>query len=311
MQKCIMITVLLNSGWRIISKNGIMIGSRKEPIFMKKIYQQIQDYLEYCAGVRGMSPVTLRTKAYVLNDFVSEVGLRDFKKINNRIFDKWIMAKVNSGIMPSSVNMYGSVVLAAIKYHAQFGMRLNFNYGLVTRQKGKRGERKFYTVNEIKAAIGYADAETALQIRIMFETGMRIAELAELRLKNFDGQRICFIGKGRKFREVYLKKETEEEIRDFVFKSGTNDYLWGGGTINGEPPTVNTIRNRMKRCFRAAGLEGFYPHALRHSFATNLQLNGASVAEIKEMIGHSNIATTERYLHGFDGRLEELFLKYN
>ena len=62
--------------------------------------------------------------------------------------------------------------------------------------------------------------------------------------------------------------------------------------------------------FLRAGFEGFYPHALRHSFATNLQMKGATVSEIKEMIGHSSVATTERYLHGFDGRLKELFDRY-
>ncbi len=59
-----------------------------------------------------------------------------------------------------------------------------------------------------------------------------------------------------------------------------------------------------------AGFYDFYPYALRHSFATDLQVGGASVAEIKEMIGHENIAMTERYFHGFEGRLEELFDKY-
>ena len=66
----------------------------------------------------------------------------------------------------------------------------------------------------------------------------------------------------------------------------------------------------MTLAFLNAGFEGFYPHVLRHSFATNLQRRGASVAEIKEMMGHSSIATTERYLHEFEGRMEELFEKY-
>ena len=81
-------------------------------------------------------------------------------------------------------------------------------------------------------------------------------------------------------------------------------------TCNGEPPTVNTVRKWLREAFAAAGFEGFYPHALRHSFATDLQIRGASVMEIKEMIGHESVATTERYLHGFDGRMRELFDKY-
>ena len=86
--------------------------------------------------------------------------------------------------------------------------------------------------------------------------------------------------------------------------------MWGAHALNGEPPTVNTVRQRLCSAFEWVGFEGFYPHALRHSFATNLQSKGASVEEIKEMMGHSSIATTERYLHGFEGRMEELFDKY-
>ena len=70
------------------------------------------------------------------------------------------------------------------------------------------------------------------------------------------------------------------------------------------------MRRRLREPFYAAGFTDFYPHALRHSFATHLQQRGASVAEIKEMLGHESIATTERYLHSFDGKLEQLFNKY-
>ena len=101
-------------------------------------------------------------------------------------------------------------------------------------------------------------------------------------------------------------------VEEFAQMRGVQDYLWGlyGYGANGEPPTTATIRKRLRRAFEVAGFNGFYPHALRHSFATDLQRRGASVEEIKEMIGHSSVATTERYLHGFEGRLLELFDKY-
>ena len=111
-----------------------------------------------------------------------------------------------------------------------------------------------------------------------------------------------------------VKAETLGMVTDYVGRYGITWYLWGvcdgGLTLNGEPPTVNTVRLRLRRVFEKAGFDGFYPHALRHSFATDLQVRGASVAEIKEMIGHSSIATTERYLHGFEGKMRELFDKY-
>jgi site-specific recombinase XerD len=89
-------------------------------------------------------------------------------------------------------------------------------------------------------------------------------------------------------------------------------FLWRhckvGTIIINAPLTVQTIRDDLKDAFAQAGFPDFYPHALRHSFATDLQRRGASVEEIKEMLGHKNIATTERYLHGLDGHLEELLI---
>lgn len=66
----------------------------------------------------------------------------------------------------------------------------------------------------------------------------------------------------------------------------------------------------MREAFTEAGFDDFYPHALRHSFATDIQNKGAELLEMQMMLGHSNAQTTERYLHGLDGRQQALFSKY-
>lgn len=66
----------------------------------------------------------------------------------------------------------------------------------------------------------------------------------------------------------------------------------------------------MRAAFKRCGFDDFYPHALRHSFGTDIQRKGADIMVIKEMMGHSNVATTERYIHGFEGQLQLLFDTY-
>ena len=140
---------------------------------------------------------------------------------------------------------------------------------------------------------------------------MRLAEITYLRRCQLSGRRIQFIGKGQKPREVYLRPETARELAQYIANEHITDYVWSSqGGSSHEPPTTETMRRRLREPFYAAGFTDFYPHALRHSFATHLQQRGASVAEIKEMLGHESVATTERYLHGFDGKLEQLFNKY-
>ena len=277
---------------------------------MKKIDKQIEEYLHYCEHVRRMSPVTIRTKRYVLRRFAIMTELEDLRELSNEMFDGFVEMELKSGVSCCSVNAYSAVVIAMVRFCIESGMRIPLKISMIKKLNGERTERKFYMAEEIERVLLVCDFETGLMIRLMFETGMRIAELVRLRVFDFEGRRLSFVGKGRRLREAYVSKETFDLLSEYIGKNCVKDFLWGSRTLNGEPPTVATIRKRLKKAFLEAGFEGFYPHALRHSFATKLQMRGASVEEIKEMIGHSSIATTERYLHGFEGKLEELFEKY-
>lgn len=276
---------------------------------MAKIIRQVGEYLEYCEKVRAMSSTTMQTKRNVLDRFVRVTELEDLQRLTNEVFSKWVAHEMERGVSPRSVNAYNAVILAMVGYYRGIGVSVPLKTALVGKLREGATRRRFYTADEVEMVVSCADFETGLMIRVMFETGMRIAELTRLKVSDFDGRKIQFIGKGRKPREVYIREDTLKMVREMIKKKGTNGYLWGE-TLNGEPPTVATVRKRLKRPFFEVGFDDFYPHALRHSFATDLQVRGATVEEIKEMIGHESVATTERYLHGLEGKLEELFNKY-
>ena len=296
---------------------------------MKEIERQIEKYLIYCKQVRNMSEATIRAKQNVLKRFMMvmiNVKIFTLDELTNDAFNKWMISERARGISARSMNIYNSIVIAMIRYYCKIGLDIPLDLTLILKLKEGPIRREFYTANEIRRVIEIArmhgDIQTELLIRIMFETGMRIAEITRLEIANFEfcpneqiGRRISFIGKGQKLREVYITSETQKLLCAFIKQWGITKYLWhamDGGVIDSELPplTTQTVREYLKQVFFEAGFVDFYPHALRHSFATDLQMRGASVAEIKEMIGHSNIATTERYLHGFDGRMQELFDKY-
>ena len=281
---------------------------------MENIKQQINDYLEYCKKVRQMSETTLNAKQNTLKRFVECTKITNLNQLDNKIFNKWVAHETARHISPRSVNAYNAVILAMVRYYRETGMPIPLNLTLTAKLREDHVGRGFYTSGEIQKVIKNTIPETALMIKIMFETGMRIAELKNLKISNFKGRRVRFIGKGRRSREAYITNETLQDLEEYVKFYEIDNYLWairdGEKTLNGEPPTIHTIRKELQTAFFDAGFPNFYPHALRHSFATNLQMKGATVEEIKEMIGHESIATTERYLHGFDGRLEELFDKY-
>ena len=269
----------------------------------------MEDYLNYCEKVRGMSPATMWAKRNILKRFIEVTKIRNLEELDNSVFNEWVENEKRRGVSARSINTYNATICAMVQYYVGLGVGVPLKIPLVQKLKEGETRRRFYTVAEIGKVLEYADIETGLMIKIMFETGIRIAELTRMKVDNIDGRRIKFIGKGNKPREVYMREGTRRELFKYLKRRDRTECVWGDG-VNGESPAVETVRKRLRRPFYAAGFYDFYPHALRHSFATDLQMRGASVAEIKEMIGHENIATTERYLHGFEGRLEELFDKY-
>ena len=281
---------------------------------MRKIEKQIKEYLDYCEKVRAMSPTTIYAKNSILYRFMAVTKIDNLRNLTNEVFNVWIAKLTSENVAARSINTYNTTVIAMVRYYQSSGIHIPLQLSTIRKLPEQVTRRHFYTDTEIQAAILRADFETGLMIEIMFETGMRIAELTHLKISDFSGRKIQFIGKGYKLREVYIRQDTLDKIEKFLHEKTKSrdlekmDYLFA--TLNGEPPTVATIRKHLRKPFLLAGLEDFYPHALRHSFATHLQLKGASVAEIKEMMGHESIATTERYLHGFEGRLKELFDKY-
>ena len=282
---------------------------------MPKINHQITEYLDYCKNIRQMSVTTIYNKRSILSKFARDTKIEAVESITNQIYDDWVRREFSHFVARASLNIYTSTILSLLKFHQNSGVRINFSFNNVPYYKPTKAPRKFYSKIEIERVLKYADEIEKLMIEIMFETGIRIAELANLEVNNLDSTKIIFIGKGAKSREVYINIQTLESLQSYLDKYQIHEgSIWqvvdGIKTENGEPPTVATIRKKLQKVFEKAGFEGFYPHALRHSFATDLQKKGATIPEIKEMMGHSSIATTERYLHGFEGRLEELFKKY-
>ena len=281
---------------------------------MLKIDHEIEKYLDHCKNIRQMSQNTIKNKLTILNKLAKETKISSVEELDSNNYSQWLKAELATN-QKSSVNIYNSTIVSFVRFYQNSGANIVFNLNSVPHYKTQNLARKYYTNAEIMNITRYANKTEKLIIMIMFETGMRIAEIVNLKVEDIIQSKINFIGKGNKPREVYLSPKTAESLQKYLKKYCIESgYVWcvvdGTKTLTSEPPTVATVRKRLQKVFKTAGYEGFYPHALRHSFATKLQKQGASIEEIKEMMGHSSIATTERYLHGFDGRLEELFNKY-
>lgn len=272
------------------------------------IHCQINEYLRYCQFTRQMSSMTLRSKQHTFKHFIDEAWIDDLSKIDNAHINRWIAAETNKGVAARTINTRLAHIMAMLRYYREMGLDMPIRIPLVRKLKEGPVRRLFYTRSQINQVLSIANDLSWLLIRISFDSGLRISELRNLRLGNFHGQMIKFIGKGFKPRESYITKETYARLQQYVSSNHITDALWLND--RGRQYSTDEIRIIMRKTFHEAGFDDFYPHALRHSFATDIQSKGAELLEMQQMLGHSNAQTTERYIHGLDGQLGNLFAKY-
>jgi site-specific recombinase, phage integrase family len=278
---------------------------------LKSIDKQIDEYLNYCENVRRMSEQTLHSKRWICREFLKTIKIDSLSELSNKYINEWIAEQTARGCSGRTINSRLVNLVAMLRYFQDMGVSFpKLKLRLIIKCKEQPPRRVYYTREQIEQVLKYADHLEWLLIKLCFDCGLRISELRNLRLMNLNGRMVTFIGKGSKARESYMSEEARSRLDDWIQRNRISDFIWVRTPGKNEPMSVEDIRYLMKKPFYQAGFKNFYPHALRHSFATDIQKHGASLMETKEMLGHARIETTERYVHGLEGHLEYFFDKY-
>lgn len=278
---------------------------------LKSIDKQIDEYLNYCENVRRMSEQTLHSKKWICMEFLKTIKIDSLNELSNKHINEWIEEQTARGCSGRTINSRLVNLVAMLRYFQDMGVSFpKLKLRLIIKCKEQPPRRVYYTREQIEQVLRYADHLEWLLIKLCFDCGLRISELRNLRLMNLNGRMVTFIGKGSKARESYMSKEAKTRLDDWIQRNRISDFIWVRTPGKNEPMSVEDIRYLMRKPFYQAGFKNFYPHALRHSFATDIQKHGASLMETKEMLGHARIETTERYVHGLEGHLEYFFDKY-
>lgn len=152
-------------------------------------------------------------------------------------------------------------------------------------------------------------------LMLLYSTGMRVSEIANCRITDIDSKnmRIKVVqGKGAKDRYTILSQQVLLELRAYYLIYKPKEYLFNGFRP-AKRYSVRTIQHLMQKALTKAGLENkhFTIHTIRHSFATHLLDNGTDLHTIKELLGHSSLQTTMRYMHLTAKRTEGIFNPYD
>lgn len=159
-------------------------------------------------------------------------------------------------------------------------------------------------------------------LELLFSTGLRVSELANLKIEDINLKRDEFtiMGKGGKSRVVFvsddarnwLKKylDTRKDMNPYLFIS--HDKNFGKQKSNDEPLTPRSIQRIVQKHAITAGItKKVTPHTMRHSYATDLLQNGADIRSVQSMLGHSSITTTQIYTHITDKELRNVHKRFH
>jgi site-specific recombinase XerD len=155
-------------------------------------------------------------------------------------------------------------------------------------------------------------------LETFFCTGLRVSELANLKIDSINLKKDEFTvrGKGDKPRIVFLSNQAKHWLAEYMkMRKDSNPFLFishdraanGRKTVEDAGLTPRSIQRLVERYAKAAGLtKKVTPHTMRHSYATDLLMNGADIRSVQSMLGHSSITTTQIYTHITNQQLHDV-----
>lgn len=294
---------------------------------MKPIDSQVEEYLNYCKNVRRMTDQTMRSKAYILESLAKLRIVDDMIDFDNRIAHRWVQMQLDGTLSGNkvggrTVNTRMSHVVAFCKWLRDMDYPIKLKIALIEKAEEDPPRRSWFTREQVEAVLETANEMERVLVSLLFDSGLRAFELQNLRLENINGRHMRFVGKGRKQGDAWMTDRTRGWLDDWIYGENIIDYLWPSPIYrDGRPYSTDQLRYIMARAFKRASrraqlrgntqlaekLKEFYPHAMRHSFATDIQENGATLDESKELLRHTNSSTTEIYLHGLDSKMDSVY----
>jgi len=172
------------------------------------------------------------------------------------------------------------------------------------------------SASEIKALIdGVKNIKHRTIIMLLYSSGMRLSEIARLKIVDIESKnmRIKVVqGKGAKDRYTILSEQVLQELRAYYIIYKPKEYLFNGSRPGG-PISMRNIQHLVQKGLAQIGLDSknYTVHTIRHSFATHLVDNGTNLHTVKELLGHSNLQTTLRYLHLTSKRIQGVINPYD
>jgi site-specific recombinase XerD len=292
------------------------------------------DFLEYLEIEQNRSQKTIANYDHYLTrltDFAGEITVSDIDTELVRKWRLWLnrLATSSSDELQKTTQNYH---LIALRSFLKFCAKRNIPALAADKIELARTTRKqvtFLSIEEVERLLEQPDISSQSGLRdraileLLFSSGLRVSELVSLDRDHINLKRREFMvrGKGQKDRPIFISDAAAEWIQRYLDKrSDTARPLfirYSGSkkvdlTGNFHRLTVRSVQRMVSRYALLAGItKHVSPHTLRHSFATDLLMNGSDLRSVQALLGHSNISTTQIYTHVTDPHLKSVHQKFH
>jgi site-specific recombinase XerD len=299
---------------------------------------KINNFLEYLEIERGLSPITIRNYSFYLNrfaDFAGKNGVLKPEKISKDMVTKYRLwlNRLEDGkgekLKKNTQNYHLIALRGFLKYLVRNDVKTlepekielaKQEMRQVEFLEGSDLERILAAPFNIKQPEIIQKRDKAI-LELFFSTGLRVSELTKLKIENINlgKEEFTVRGKGSKLRVVFLSPDAKRWIGQYLeARRDINSYLFvshdkaAGGRGDQNNLTPRSVQRLIQKYARVAGItKRVTPHTLRHSYATDLLMNGADIRSVQAMLGHASITTTQVYTHITDQQLRDVYKAFH
>lgn len=296
--------------------------------------QVVRSFLDYLKFEKRYSLHTLTAYETDLRDFsafiAEQFGTISVKEMNHGMVRSWLAGLRENGLTAKSINRKISSLRSFFKYHLKTGTIALSPMTKVICPKIPKRLPVFIKETETASLVNALNQSTEswkslngkMLVTLFYATGMRLSELTGLREKQVDFSRsqLRVLGKGNKERIIPVSRELMNSIKEYIQLK--KKEFGTGCLVLAKEDAILLVTEKGRKMYpkyayllvkqllgQVSTLDKKSPHVLRHTFATHLMNNGADLNAVKELLGHSSLASTQVYTHNTIEKLKDIHKK--
>ena len=281
------------------------------------MYQIIGEYLEYLELEKGLSQNTLEAYRRDLSEFSQ--GVEDIKKVDRMSINMFIRKLRENKLAPSSIIRKIASLRGFFKWASSAGIIDKNPASTLDQPKVPQHLPKVVSIKEIEEMLhnNLTPLEHVI-MELLYSCGLRVSELVNLKTNDIDlsSKYVRCFGKGSKERIIPIGEIAKKAVTEYMPE---RDFLVKKYNLNTKLLLIQNsgrfiTRQDVYTFIHAQGKlihKNISPHTLRHSFATHLLENGADLRVVQELLGHSDVSTTQLYTHISKKRLKDVYFSIN